>query len=124
MTPAFARRCQLFWGKLSIVDKHVRALGQLSKTFVEFGDARLIVSSINDGGGLSFHSKAEAALRVVQPPRRNFGALNIEIVAIADFRKLPGRRHSRQVYWKIGISHLSLETCLRLSRPRNLDRKL
>src|SRR5579872_4303112 len=88
VSPAFARGRELFGSVLRIVDENVRARRQLPKTLVELRIPRLVVSGINDRSGGGIKTKAQAALRMVQPGGLYPRARDVEHISPGDFRKI------------------------------------
>src|SRR6266567_5098755 len=78
MTPAFSRRLELYGSKLCVVDEYIRASRQLAQVLVQCRVARLVVGGISHGARGRLDSKAQASLRMIQPPRGDLVLSNFE----------------------------------------------
>src|SRR5439155_2028463 len=79
--PAFSRRLELLGCKLRVVNEYVRTGSQFPQTLVHFRVAGLVVRGISNRTGRRLDSKAQAALRVIQPARRDFVFTNRKRIA-------------------------------------------
>ena len=125
MPPALFRGGQLFGRELRVVDKNVRARRQLPQTLVQLGVARLVVRGVHhrSRGGLDRGIPGSPADDSASAPspcfprcetyRRPSTSWNFRLAFIADIST-----------GKYGSAICVSNTCFRLSRPRNFERKL
>src|SRR2546422_4839134 len=76
-----------------VVDEYVRVGGKLAQALVEFRHPGFIVGGIDNGAGGGLKAETKAALRVVEHAGRDTRAVDLKLVAVSDFRKLPSRGH-------------------------------
>src|SRR5271168_5268312 len=109
MSPAFAGGRELLGRILRVIDQHVRALRELAETAVEFRNAGLVVSGIDDRTDGRIQAIAQAPLRMIEPGGRNMRSADIPLFATLDFAKEARGGHHANVHRKIGAGKLRFQ---------------
>src|SRR6266699_1036794 len=109
MSPALSRRFELFRCKLRVVNEDVRTRRQFAQAPVQFRVARLVVRGVRHDPRRRLDSKAQAALRMIQPARHDLVLPDRKRIAAVHFLELSLGAHRRHVHGKIGQRHLRFE---------------
>ena len=112
MPPALANRRQLLGRILRVINKNICALCEFSERGIQLRVARLIVRCVNDSPRRSFNPVSEAALRMIQLPRRHSILADRYRLARRHFHELPLGAHRGHVHRKIRHRHLCFKDLL------------